>query len=118
MSRTAGDVSASSDMISRRTGSVLTWAVKRAHRTGWAALSAPAPSASPSRDHPPLLLRPSSTAEGFLAFWTRGNRMVAAAGLDEAKRLRAAKALIERRIPVDTAALSDPALDLRSLAHG
>ncbi|MFF7251361.1 NAD(P)/FAD-dependent oxidoreductase [Embleya sp. NPDC008237] len=54
---------------------------------------------------------------GFLGFWTRGGITVAAAGLDRARELRAARTLIERRLPVHAAALASPTTDLRALAR-
>ncbi|MGW1990226.1 NAD(P)/FAD-dependent oxidoreductase [Embleya sp. NPDC001921] len=54
---------------------------------------------------------------GFLGFWTRGGVPVAAAGLDRPRELRAARVLIERRVPVHAAALASPTTDLRALAH-
>ncbi|MFI1380303.1 NAD(P)/FAD-dependent oxidoreductase [Embleya sp. NPDC020886] len=53
---------------------------------------------------------------GFLGFWTRAGVLIAAAGLDRPRELRAARALIERRLPVDAAALASPTTDLRALA--
>ncbi|GAA3233373.1 NAD(P)/FAD-dependent oxidoreductase [Dactylosporangium siamense] len=64
-----------------------------------------------------MVLRPDAGPEHFLGFWVRDGCLVAAAGLDAARQLRAAKPLIERRIPVDPAALADPSVDLRSLVR-
>ncbi|OPC77226.1 hypothetical protein B4N89_42560 [Embleya scabrispora] len=60
---------------------------------------------------------PTDPAGGFLGFWTRAGVLVAAAGLDRPRELRAARALIERRVPVAAAALASPATDLRALAQ-
>lgn len=55
--------------------------------------------------------------DGFLGFWIRDGVPVAAAGLDRARELRATRTLIERRVPVDAAALASPTTDLRALAR-
>lgn len=65
-----------------------------------------------------LVRRGAATPEGFVAFWLRGERMTAAAALDGARDVRAAKALIEHGVTVTSAQLSDPAVSLRALARG
>lgn len=51
------------------------------------------------------VIRDGAIPEDFLAFWLRDGRLVAAAGMQQPKELRAAKALIEARAPVDAADL-------------
>ncbi|MFE2046272.1 NAD(P)/FAD-dependent oxidoreductase [Streptomyces sp. NPDC059477] len=61
---------------------------------------------------------PAAADGGFLGFWTRRDVLVAAAGMNRPKDLRAARALIERRVRVDAPALVSPDTDLRALARG
>ncbi|MGW4728133.1 NAD(P)/FAD-dependent oxidoreductase [Streptomyces shenzhenensis] len=62
-----------------------------------------------------LVMRPASSGEDFLAFWLREGRLVAAAGLDRPRELRATKPLIERHAVVSAVDLADPAVPLRRL---
>ncbi|MEU6606380.1 FAD-dependent oxidoreductase [Streptomyces shenzhenensis] len=62
-----------------------------------------------------LVMRPASSGEDFLAFWLREGRLVAAAGLDRPRELRATKPLIERHALVSAVDLADPAVPLRRL---
>ena len=64
-----------------------------------------------------IVTRAGATAESFLAFWLRGGRLAAAAGIGAAKDLRAAKSLIEARAEVPPAVLVDQGSSLRSLAR-
>lgn len=52
-----------------------------------------------------VVLREGANPEDFLAFWLREGRLVAAAGMQQPKELRAAKAIIEARVAVDAADL-------------
>lgn len=52
-----------------------------------------------------------------MALWLRNGAVVAAAGLDAARDVAAAKRLVERRTPVSATRLLDPAADLRALAR-
>lgn len=63
-----------------------------------------------------LTMRPSSSPDGFLAFWTREGRVVAAASIGEPRQLRLAKRLLERRIRVREADLADSRRSLKELA--
>ncbi|MDX2937919.1 NAD(P)/FAD-dependent oxidoreductase [Streptomyces ipomoeae] len=65
-----------------------------------------------------VVLREGATPERFLAFWLREDRVVAVAGLDEAKAVRAARALVESGAPVPADVLADPSTDLRALSRG
>jgi 3-phenylpropionate/trans-cinnamate dioxygenase ferredoxin reductase component len=64
-----------------------------------------------------VLLRPDASPRRFVALWLRGDAVVAAAGLDAARDVAAAKRLVERRTPVSASNLLDPAADLRALAR-
>ncbi|MBP2320420.1 3-phenylpropionate/trans-cinnamate dioxygenase ferredoxin reductase subunit [Kibdelosporangium banguiense] len=64
-----------------------------------------------------LVMRSTPSGDGFLAFWLRGDRLVASAGIDQPKELRATKPLIENRVPVRAAQLADPAVSLRRLGR-
>ncbi len=63
-----------------------------------------------------VLLRPDASPRRFVALWLRNGAVVAAAGLDAARDVAAAKRLVERRTPVSATRLLDPAADLRALA--
>jgi 3-phenylpropionate/trans-cinnamate dioxygenase ferredoxin reductase component len=52
----------------------------------------------------------------IVGFWLRGPRVVAVAGIDAPKDVRAAKVLVERGTSVDEAQLRDPSVALRSLS--
>lgn len=64
-----------------------------------------------------VILRAGATAERFAAFWYRGDRLVAVAGLDEAKAVRAGKEILDLGLPVSAEALADPSTDLRALSR-
>jgi 3-phenylpropionate/trans-cinnamate dioxygenase ferredoxin reductase component len=51
----------------------------------------------------------------FAVFGLRGDRMVAAAAVDDSSAVRAARRLIERSVPVDPGSLIDRSLSLRAL---
>ncbi|WP_405093184.1 FAD-dependent oxidoreductase [Micromonospora sp. NBC_01392] len=55
-------------------------------------------------DHPP-----------FAVFGLRGDRVIAAATVDDSNAARAARRLIDRAVPVDQRKLADPSVHLRSL---
>lgn len=54
----------------------------------------------------------------YAVFHVRDGRCVGAVAVDDPRAVRAARRLIERAIPVETAALADPAVDLRRLVRG
>lgn len=62
-----------------------------------------------------FVMRPDATPTSFLGFWLRGDTLVAAAGMEQSRELRATKPLIERRVAVTAEALTDPGVSLRSL---
>jgi 3-phenylpropionate/trans-cinnamate dioxygenase ferredoxin reductase subunit len=64
-----------------------------------------------------IVTRAAATAESFLAFWLRGGRLVAAAGIGAAKDLRAARSLIEARAEVPPSVLADQGSSLRALTR-
>ncbi len=67
------------------------------------------PSAGAQRVRRPL------AGDAMLAFETDGARVTAALGINAQREIAAARRLIERRIPVDPAALADPARPLADL---
>ena len=62
-----------------------------------------------------FVLRQDSRPDRFLAFWLREGTVGAVAGIGMPREVRAAKSLIEARVPVSAAALVDSETDLRSL---
>ncbi|XVV15126.1 NAD(P)/FAD-dependent oxidoreductase [Actinoplanes sp. CA-131856] len=64
-----------------------------------------------------LVIRPGDQGGNQLAMWVQGSRLTAAFAIDRPKDLRATKPLIESGRPVTVAALTDPAISLRSLAR-
>jgi NAD(P)H-nitrite reductase large subunit len=56
--------------------------------------------------------------ERFAVFTLRGDIVIGAVAVDDSVAVRAARRLIDRGIPVDPAALADPATDLRRLVRG
>ena len=60
-------------------------------------------------------VRRSLAGNAMLAFETDGTRLTAALGINAQRDIAAARRLIERRIPVDPAALADPARPLADL---
>ncbi|WP_216587890.1 NAD(P)/FAD-dependent oxidoreductase [Streptomyces brasiliscabiei] len=51
----------------------------------------------------------------FTAFGLRGDRVVAAAGIDRSRDVKAARRLVDRGVAVDAARLADETVDLRAL---
>ncbi|MFJ6660311.1 NAD(P)/FAD-dependent oxidoreductase [Streptomyces sp. NPDC091377] len=64
-----------------------------------------------------VVLRQGATPERFLAFWLRAGRLTAVAGLDEAKAVRAARAILDTDGAPAPETLADPSTDLRALAR-
>lgn len=69
----------------------------------------------PTAAYDTFVLRRGARPERFLAFWLRDGCLIAAAGMDQARELRSAKALIEAKTSVNEAALEDPDVSLRAL---
>ena len=61
------------------------------------------------------VVRGSFEDPSFSVFGLRDGRVVAAASVDDSTAVRAARRMIDRRIPVDGRRLSDPAVSMRAL---
>ncbi|NYD76726.1 NAD(P)/FAD-dependent oxidoreductase [Arthrobacter cupressi] len=61
------------------------------------------------------VLRGSMDEKSFLAFWLEGNAVVAGMSINRPKVHKTIKALISRRVPVDSARLTDPEVPLEEL---
>jgi 3-phenylpropionate/trans-cinnamate dioxygenase ferredoxin reductase subunit len=59
--------------------------------------------------------RPARTPEGFIVFYMKDGRMLAADCVNSMAEFSVAKKLVTEKTPVDEAALADPAVDLKSL---
>lgn len=57
------------------------------------------------------------TADSDIVFWQRDGRVVAAAGINASRSLRAARPLIQSRAAITADALTDPTTNLRELAR-
>jgi len=68
-----------------------------------------------SQGHDQVVLRPPRTAEGFVAFYLKEGRMIAADCVNAIIEFNMAKRLITDKVIVDPAALADPAVNLKSL---
>ncbi len=55
---------------------------------------------------------------GVAVFRVEGDRLLGAASIDDPMTIRAARRLIDRRIPVDPSALADPTVSLRQMLRG
>ncbi|MCG7203680.1 NAD(P)/FAD-dependent oxidoreductase [Streptomyces arenae] len=64
------------------------------------------------------VVRGSYDDPSFAVFGLRDGLVVAAAAVDDAAAVRAARRLIDRRIPADPGRLADPSVNLRSLLRG
>ncbi|MFB9624133.1 NAD(P)/FAD-dependent oxidoreductase [Nonomuraea helvata] len=64
------------------------------------------------------VVRGSFDDPAFSVFGLCDGLVVAAAAVDDSNAVRAARRMIDRRIPVDPARLSDPSVSLRSLLRG
>ncbi|GAA1382162.1 FAD-dependent oxidoreductase [Pseudonocardia kongjuensis] len=71
------------------------------------------------RPHPgdELVLRPDTGPRRFVAFWRRGEQVVAAAGLGAAREMAAARRIVGRGAEIPRELLIDPGADLRKLAR-
>ena len=59
--------------------------------------------------------RPARSPEGFIDFYLKEGRMIAADCVNAMLEFNAAKRLVAERVPVSAAALADPGVDLKSL---
>jgi hypothetical protein len=64
------------------------------------------------------VVRGSFDDPAFPVFGLRDGRVVAAVSVDDAQAVRAARRMIDRRLPVDAARLADPSVNLRALLRG
>jgi NADPH-dependent 2,4-dienoyl-CoA reductase/sulfur reductase-like enzyme len=65
-----------------------------------------------------VIVRGSFDDPSFSVFGLRDGLVVAAAAVDDSTAVRAARRMIDRRIPADPARLSDPSVNLRVLLRG
>jgi hypothetical protein len=65
-----------------------------------------------------IILRGSFDDPAFSVFGLRAVLVVAAAAVDDPPAVRAARRMIDRRVPADPARLSDPSVNLRRLLRG
>jgi len=64
------------------------------------------------------VVRGSFDDPAFSVFGLRDGYLVAAAAVDDSTAVRAARRMIDRRVPADAGRLSDPSVNLRSLMRG
>jgi 3-phenylpropionate/trans-cinnamate dioxygenase ferredoxin reductase subunit len=68
-----------------------------------------------SAGHDQVVIRPPSKAEGFIAFYLKEGRMIAADCVNAVAEFNQAKRLITHKSLVDAVALADPDTDLKSI---
>ena len=68
-----------------------------------------------SHGHDRVVIRPARTPEGFVAFYLKDGRMIAADCVNSIAEFNAAKRLVTEKTIVDPAALADPAVEMKSL---
>ncbi|NNM56556.1 NAD(P)/FAD-dependent oxidoreductase [Acidocella sp.] len=68
-----------------------------------------------SHGHDRVVIRPARTPEGFVCFYLKDGRMIAADCVNSIPEFNAAKRLVTEKTIVDPAALADPAVELKSL---
>jgi 3-phenylpropionate/trans-cinnamate dioxygenase ferredoxin reductase subunit len=68
-----------------------------------------------SQGHDQVVIRPPSKPDGFVAFYLKDGRMIAADCVNGVVEFNVAKRLVTDKIPVDPAALADPAANLKTL---
>lgn len=64
-----------------------------------------------------LVLRADAGPKRFIGYWLRSGRVTTVMGVDMAREVRAARRLIDSRVPVTAQELKDPETDLRVLAR-
>jgi len=62
-----------------------------------------------------VVIRPPRSPEGFVVFYLKESRMIAADCVNSIIEFTAAKRLIADKLVLDPAALADPAVNLKSL---
>jgi len=68
-----------------------------------------------SQGHDAVVVRPPRSAEGFVAFYLRNGHMIAADCVNSIIEFNVAKRLVADKVPVNAAALADPAVNLKTL---
>jgi 3-phenylpropionate/trans-cinnamate dioxygenase ferredoxin reductase subunit len=68
-----------------------------------------------AQGHDQVVIRPARTPEGFIAFYLKEGRMIAADCVNSILEFNAAKKLVADKISLDPTALGDPAVNLKSL---
>jgi 3-phenylpropionate/trans-cinnamate dioxygenase ferredoxin reductase subunit len=68
-----------------------------------------------SQGHDQIVIRPARSAEGFVAFYLKQGRMIAADCVNSVLEFNLAKKLVTSAAPVDAAALAAPETNLREL---
>ncbi len=68
-----------------------------------------------SHGHDRVVIRPARTPEGFVAFYLKDGRMIAADCVNAISEFTAAKRLVTEKTIVDPTALADPAVEMKSL---
>jgi 3-phenylpropionate/trans-cinnamate dioxygenase ferredoxin reductase subunit len=68
-----------------------------------------------SQGHDQVVLRPARSAEGFVGFYLKEGRMIAADCVNAIIEFNMAKRLITEKVILDPAALADPAVNLKTL---
>jgi 3-phenylpropionate/trans-cinnamate dioxygenase ferredoxin reductase subunit len=65
-----------------------------------------------------VVLRPARAPDGFVAFYMKSGRMIAADCVNSIAEFNVAKRLIAERLQADPAVLADPEASLKSLLPG
>jgi 3-phenylpropionate/trans-cinnamate dioxygenase ferredoxin reductase subunit len=71
-----------------------------------------------SQGHDQVVLRPARAPDGFVAFYMKSGRMIAADCVNSIAEFNVAKRLIAERLQADPAVLADPEASLKSLLPG
>jgi 3-phenylpropionate/trans-cinnamate dioxygenase ferredoxin reductase subunit len=69
-----------------------------------------------SQGHDEVVIRPPSKPGGFVAFYLKEGRIIAADCVNAMLEFNAAKRLISENRPIHTSALADPDIDIRSIS--
>ena len=68
-----------------------------------------------SQDHDQVVIRPPRSPDGFIAFYLKEGRMIAADCVNSMLEFNTAKRFVADKLVLDPAALADPAVNLKSL---